>query len=51
MHGLKDDVKCPDGELGEKIRGLLKEDKDVVVTILCAIGEEKAVDAKEGAMD
>jgi len=44
----KDDVRMPDGELGEKINKLFKiEEKDTNVVILTAMGEESAVEAKE----
>ncbi|EPE03427.1 eukaryotic translation initiation factor 5a-2 [Ophiostoma piceae UAMH 11346] len=44
----KDDVKVPDGEVGEKINKLYRvEEKDTNVTILTAMGEESAIDAKE----
>ncbi|ROW09634.1 hypothetical protein VMCG_02670 [Cytospora schulzeri] len=44
----KDDVKVPDGEIGEKIIRLFKtEEKDTNVVILTAMGEEAAVEAKE----
>eukprot|EP00249_Psilotum_nudum_P028880 c38861_g1_i1 orf=75-560(+) len=44
----KDDVKVPDGEVGEKIQKMFKEDeKDVNVIVLTAMGEEVAMDAKE----
>ncbi|CAK7228530.1 translation initiation factor eIF5A [Sporothrix curviconia] len=44
----KDDVKMPDGEIGEKINKLFKVDeKDTNVVILTAMGEEAAVEAKE----
>ncbi|KAK4644399.1 translation initiation factor eIF5A [Podospora pseudopauciseta] len=46
---LKDDVKLPDGEVGEKINKLFKEEeKDTLVTVQTAMGEEAAIDAKEG---
>ncbi|KAK0671066.1 putative eukaryotic translation initiation factor 5A-2 [Cercophora samala] len=46
---LKDDVKLPDGEIGDKITKLFKEEeKETLVTIQTAMGEEAAVDAKEG---
>lgn len=46
----KDDVKLPDGEIGEKITKLFKVDeKDTNVVILTAMGEEAAVEAKEAA--
>jgi translation initiation factor 5A len=44
----KDDVRMPDGEIGEKINKLFKvEEKDTNVVILTAMGEEAAVEAKE----
>ena len=44
----KDDVKLPEGEIGERINKLFKvEEKDTNVVILTAMGEEAAVDAKE----
>ncbi|KAK4181876.1 translation protein SH3-like domain-containing protein [Triangularia setosa] len=46
---LKDDVKLPDGDIGDKINKLFKEEeKETLVTIQTAMGEEAAVDAKEG---
>ncbi|EXF78428.1 eukaryotic translation initiation factor 5A [Colletotrichum paranaense] len=45
---LKDDVRLPDGEIGEKINKLFKiDEKDTNVVILTAMGEEAAVEAKE----
>jgi len=44
----KDDVKMPDGEVGEKIEKLFRSDeKDTNVIVLTAMGEEAAIDAKE----
>jgi len=44
----KDDVKMPEGEVGDKIQKLFKEDeKDTNVIVLTAMGEELAMDAKE----
>ncbi|KAK3670802.1 translation initiation factor eIF5A [Recurvomyces mirabilis] len=44
----KDDVKVPDGEVGDKINKLFREDeKDTNVIVLTAMGEEAAIDAKE----
>ncbi|VBB77066.1 Putative Eukaryotic translation initiation factor 5A-2 [Podospora comata] len=46
---LKDDVKLPEGEVGDKITKLFKEEeKDTLVTVQTAMGEEAAIDAKEG---
>ncbi|KAF2193293.1 eukaryotic translation initiation factor 5A [Zopfia rhizophila CBS 207.26] len=44
----KDDVKLPEGEVGDKINKLFTEDgKDTNVIVLTAMGEEAAIDAKE----
>jgi len=44
----KDDVKMPDGEVGEKIEKMFKiDEKDTNVIVLTAMGEELAMDAKE----
>ncbi|KMU85640.1 eukaryotic translation initiation factor 5A [Coccidioides immitis H538.4] len=43
----KDDVKLPDGEVGDKINKLFRvEDKDINVVVLTAMGEEVAMDAQ-----
>jgi len=45
---LKDDVKMPDGEMGDKITKIFRTDeKETNVVILKAMGEESAVEAKE----
>jgi translation initiation factor 5A len=44
----KDDVRMPEGEVGDKIQKLFREEeKDTNVVILTAMGEEQAVEAKE----
>lgn len=44
----KDDVKVPEGEVGEKIERLFKgEEKETNVIVLTSMGEEVAIDAKE----
>ncbi|KAJ4988449.1 eukaryotic translation initiation factor 5a-2 [Stagonosporopsis vannaccii] len=44
----KDDVKLPEGEVGDKINKLfVDEGKDTSVIVLTAMGEEAAIDAKE----
>jgi translation initiation factor 5A len=44
----KDDVKMPDGEIGDKITKLFTtEEKDTNVIILTSMGEQAAVEAKE----
>jgi translation initiation factor 5A len=44
--GEKQDVKVPEGELGEKIKVYLAEDKIVAVIIQDAMGQEIAIGAK-----
>jgi len=44
----KDDVKVPEGEVGERLVRMFKdENKDVNVIIQTAMGEEVAIEAKE----
>lgn len=43
----KDDVKCPEGELGEKLQAEFDEGKDLLVTIISAMGEEACISYKE----
>lgn len=43
----KDDVKVPDGELGDKIQAAFDEGKDLMVSIISAMGEEAAISFKE----
>jgi len=46
----KEDVKLPEGEVGQKITKLfVDEGKDTLVTVQTAMGEEAAIDAKEGS--
>jgi len=43
----KDDVKVPEGDLGKQIQSEFEEGKDLLVTIVSAMGEEQAISAKE----
>ncbi|KAL2826787.1 eukaryotic translation initiation factor eIF-5A [Aspergillus cavernicola] len=44
----KDDVKVPDGEVGERILKMFRdEEKDCNVTILTAMGEQTCMEVKE----
>ncbi|SCU88143.1 LAMI_0D08944g1_1 [Lachancea mirantina] len=43
----KDDVRAPEGELGDAIQASFDEGKDLMVTIISAMGEEAAVSFKE----
>ncbi|CAD6885874.1 unnamed protein product [Tilletia controversa] len=43
----KDDVKVPDSELGEQIQKDFDDGKDLMVTIVSAMGEEQAISVKE----
>lgn len=43
----KDDVRAPEGELGETMQAAFDEGKDLNVTIIAAMGEEAAISFKE----
>lgn len=43
----KDDVKVPEGDLGEQIQALFADGKDLLVTVIAAMGEEVAIAVKE----
>lgn len=43
----KDDVKVPEGELGKQIQTDFDDGKDLLVTIISAMGEEQAISVKE----
>jgi translation initiation factor 5A len=43
----KDDVKVPEGELGEQIQSMFDDGKEIVVTVIKALGEEAAISVKE----
>ncbi|MCJ1430414.1 Eukaryotic translation initiation factor 5A [Sticta canariensis] len=45
---MKDDVKKPEGDVGDKIEKLFRtEEKDTNVIVLTSMGEEVAIEAKE----
>ncbi|CAG8502521.1 9429_t:CDS:2 [Ambispora leptoticha] len=43
----KDDVRVPEGDLGEKIQADFDEGKELLITIISAMGEEAAISYKE----
>ncbi|KND01991.1 eukaryotic translation initiation factor 5A [Spizellomyces punctatus DAOM BR117] len=43
----KDDVKLPEGELGEKMQAEFQDGKELIVTVVAAMGEEQALSYKE----
>ncbi|KAJ3500357.1 hypothetical protein NLJ89_g9835 [Agrocybe chaxingu] len=43
----KDDVRVPDGDIGKDIQAGFDEGKDLLVTIISAMGEEQAISFKE----
>lgn len=43
----KDDVKVPEGDLGQQIQESFDAGKDLLVTIVSAMGEEQALSWKE----
>ena len=44
---MKDDVKLPDGDLGDKIEAEFEEGKELLISVLTAMGEEAAIAVKE----
>jgi len=45
----KDDLRVPEGELGDTIRSLFDDGKDVLVSVIAAMGMEGVVAAKESS--
>ncbi|KAJ1648820.1 translation initiation factor eIF5A [Dispira simplex] len=45
----KDDVKLPDGDMGDKMTTDFEDGKDLTVTVLKAMGEEAVVSYKEAS--
>ena len=43
----KDDVKLPEGELGEQIKAAFDEGRDLLVAVIAAMGEEMAMSFKD----
>jgi translation initiation factor 5A len=43
----KDDVRVPDGDIGKQIQSDFDDGKDLLVTIVSAMGEEQAISYKE----
>lgn len=43
----KNDIKLPEGELGEQMAGDFKAGKELIVAVLTAMGEEAAIAFKE----
>jgi translation initiation factor 5A len=43
----KDDIKVPEGELGEQIQVMFDSGKESIVTVIKALGEEAAISVKE----
>ncbi|PWN46769.1 translation initiation factor eIF-5A [Violaceomyces palustris] len=43
----KDDVKVPEGELGDQIQAGFDDGKDLMITVVSAMGEEHALSFKE----
>merc|ERR1712137_664417 len=44
----KDDLRCPDNEDGQKIREMFDDGKEVIVSVLAAMGIEEVKGCKEG---
>lgn len=46
---VKDDVKVPQGELGEAMRAEFEQGKELAVSVVSAMGEEHALAYKEAS--
>lgn len=44
---LKNDVKVPEGTIGEEITAAFNDGKDIFVTIVSAMSQEQAISWKE----
>ncbi len=42
----RDDLKVPEGELGDEIRKAIEESRDILCTVLSAMGEEAVIATK-----
>eukprot|EP00088_Acartia_fossae_P011367 TRINITY_DN15742_c1_g1_i1.p1 TRINITY_DN15742_c1_g1~~TRINITY_DN15742_c1_g1_i1.p1 ORF type:complete len:159 (-),score=43.13 TRINITY_DN15742_c1_g1_i1:613-1089(-) len=42
----RDDLKCPDGDIGDEIRTAINDEKDILCTVLSAVGEECVIATK-----
>ncbi|KAJ3223925.1 Eukaryotic translation initiation factor 5A [Clydaea vesicula] len=45
--GTKEDVKLPDGEIGNKIQAEFDEGKDLIITVVASMGEEMCLGYKD----
>eukprot|EP01113_Clastostelium_recurvatum_P001199 TRINITY_DN1049_c0_g1_i2.p1 TRINITY_DN1049_c0_g1~~TRINITY_DN1049_c0_g1_i2.p1 ORF type:complete len:187 (-),score=41.12 TRINITY_DN1049_c0_g1_i2:119-610(-) len=45
----KDDLRLPEGEVGDSIKAMFDDGKDVVVSVVSAMGTEGVVSAKESS--
>jgi len=42
----REDLKCPDGDVGDEIRAAIADERDILCTVLSAIGEECVIATK-----
>jgi len=42
----RDDLKCPDGDIGDEIRAAVSSDREILCTVLSAVGEECVIATK-----
>jgi translation initiation factor 5A len=42
----RDDLKCPEGDIGDEIRAAVDSDRDILCTVLSACGEECVIATK-----
>ena len=43
---VRNDIRCPEGDIGKEIKDKVERSEDFVVTILKAMGEEMAIACK-----
>jgi len=42
----RDDLKCPDGEIGEEIKSAISDEREIMCTVLSALDEECVIATK-----
>jgi translation initiation factor 5A len=42
----RDDLKCPEGDVGDEIKAAIEKETDILVTCLSACGEEFVIATK-----
>jgi len=45
----REDLKCPDGTIGDEIRDAIENEREILVTVLSAVGEECVIACKSNS--